>query len=103
RYTKQDILEAYLNTAYYGHVDGVGLYGIGTASRVFFGKDATGLTLAEGALLAAVLQGPNGLSPVRHPDKAQARRDRALDRMEALGWATAAEVSAARAVPVALR
>jgi len=99
-YSKEDILEAYLNTVYYGHVDGVGVYGLGAASRAYFGKDAKDLSLAESATLAAVVQGPNGLSPIRHADKAQARRDHALDRMQELGWASAADVAAAKAQPV---
>lgn len=95
-HSKEEILEAYLNTVYYGHVDGVGVYGLGRASRVYFGKSATRLALHEGALLAAVLQGPNALHPVEHPDRARERRDKALDRMAELGWASSTEVRAAK-------
>ncbi len=99
-YSKDDILEAYLNIVYYGHVDGVAIHGIGAASRVYFDKPAHELTLAEAATLAAVVQGPNALSPIKHPDRAQERRDRALDRMIELGWVAATDAEAAKAQPV---
>jgi membrane peptidoglycan carboxypeptidase len=99
-HTKEDILQAYLNTVYYGHVDGVAVHGLGTAARVFFSKPAADLTLAEAALLAAVLPSPNSLSPFRHPDAARERRDRALERMEELGWASASEVATAKGTPI---
>lgn len=91
-YDKVEILEAYLNTVYYGHIDSVHLYGLGAASRAYFSKDAADLSLDEAAVLAAILQGPNGLSPVRHPVDCKERRDHALSRMGELEWATAAEV-----------
>lgn len=97
---KEQILQAYLNTVYYGHVEGVAIHGLGTAARVYFSKDAADLTLPEAATLAAVLQGPNALHPLRHPDAAKRRRDRALTRMEELSWITSAEAEAARATPL---
>ncbi|MBN2799243.1 MAG: transglycosylase domain-containing protein [Deltaproteobacteria bacterium] len=100
RYSKEQLLQAYLNTVYYGHVDGVALHGLGTAARVYFSKVAADLTLPEAATLAAVVQGPNALSPLNHPDAARARRDLALSRMEALGWIRPEEASAARATPL---
>ena len=103
QHDKKAILQAYLNTVYYGHHDGVAIHGIGQAARVWFRKDATELTLAEGALLAAILQAPSALHPVRHPERAKERRDLALDRMEELGWATKAEVAAAKARPLGVR
>ena len=102
KYDKADILETYLDIIYYGHVDGVAVYGLGTASQVFFSKPASQLTLDEAALLAAVVQGPNGLSPIRHPDRAKARRDRALDRMAELGWATERQVNTGKERPIRL-
>jgi penicillin-binding protein 1B len=97
---KAEILQAYLNAVYYGHVDGVGVYGLGRAARVWFGKPAAELALHEAALLAALLQGPNGLHPIRHPDRARERRDAAILRMVELGWASEAEGAAARARPL---
>jgi penicillin-binding protein 1B len=102
-YDKREILEAYLNIIYYGHVDGLAIYGLGTASRVFLSKPASRMTLAEAALMAAVIQGPNRLSPVRHPDRARERRDWVLGRMEEQGWATASDVRAARRTEVRVK
>jgi penicillin-binding protein 1B len=103
RYSKDDILEAYLNTVYFGHVDGMAIYGIGTASRAFFSKSATELTLAESATLAAVLQGPNGLNPIRHPDKATLRRDEAIRKLEEVGGLDPETAAAAIATPLTVR
>jgi membrane peptidoglycan carboxypeptidase len=100
---KETLLEAYLNSAYYGHVEGVGVYGIGRAARVYFAKDARDLSLAEGALLAAVVQGPNALSPVKNPEAARKRGNHALDRMGELGWASEAEIAVAKAAPLPTR
>jgi len=83
---KRDILEAYLDNVYYGHVRGLSVHGIGAAARAYFGKDARGLALEESALLAAIIQGPNRLSPERHPERARSRRDWVLSRMATLGW-----------------
>jgi penicillin-binding protein 1B len=102
-YDKHDILEAYLNTVYYGHVDGLAVHGIGTAARAYFGKPATQLSLAESATLAAIIQGPNRLSPIDHADAAKERRDWVLARMEELGWASATDVAAAKRMPVRTR
>jgi len=100
---KEEILQAYLNHVYYGHVEGLAVHGIGAAARALFSKNARDLDLAEAALLAALVQGPNRLSPVRHPERAKERRDWVLWRLEELGWAPAGEVAAARRAPVKVR
>lgn len=92
-YDKREILESYLDHVYYGHVGGLGVYGLGTASRAFFGKPARNLDLGEAALLAAMIQGPNRLSPVRHPERVLERQRWVLSRMEELGWTPEAEVA----------
>ncbi|MEM7482044.1 MAG: transglycosylase domain-containing protein [Acidobacteriota bacterium] len=102
-YDKEEILEAYLDHVYLGHVDGVSIDGWGTAARVFFSKHVEDLDLAESALLAGMVQGPNRLSPVRNPEAAQKRRDWVLSRMEELGWTAADEVAAARRQAVRLK
>ncbi|CAM2068262.1 Peptidoglycan glycosyltransferase [Sulfidibacter corallicola] len=99
-YSKKEILETYLNHVYLGHVSGLAVHGYGTGARVFFDKSVADLSLAEAATLAAMVQGPNRLSPIRNPDNARGRRDWVLERMESLGWATPAQVAAARAKPV---
>lgn len=103
RHDKETILQAYLNTVYYGHIEGVGVYGIEQAARTWLGKSATELSLAEGALLAAMVQAPNALNPIRHPQAARDRRDKALRRMLELGWASEQEITTALQAPLDLR
>ncbi len=93
---KREILEAYLNSVYFGHVDGLALYGLGAAARGHFGKPAAKLNLAEAALLAGIIQAPNRLDPRRHPDRANARWEQVLARLEELGWITEEEAVRAR-------
>ena len=73
-YSKNEILESYLNTVYFGNVRGLAVHGIGAAARVYFSKPAQSLTLEEAASLAAMIQAPNRLSPIEH---AAALRERA--------------------------
>ncbi len=93
---KEEILQAYLNCVYYGHIDGVSIYGIGAAARAYFSKEARELDLGEAALLAGIVQGPNLLSPVRNPGRARERQEQVLDRMQELHWAPETEISKAR-------
>ncbi len=76
-YTKDQILEAYINEINYAH----GWYGIQTASRNYFGKNATDLNPAEAALLAGVINLPEYYSPIRNPENAEGRRRLVLRRM----------------------
>ncbi|MFQ5518233.1 MAG: transglycosylase domain-containing protein, partial [Acidimicrobiia bacterium] len=89
--SKEEILERYLNTVYFGN----GAYGIGAAARTYFGKDAAALDLAEAALLAAMLRSPASTDPYRHPESARQRRRLVLDKMLDLGWVTADTAAAA--------
>ena len=98
RLSKDEILEEYLNTAYFGE----GASGIEAAAVTYFGVPASELTLAQGATLAQLLPAPSVRNPVKDPDGARARRDALLDRMEATGFATPAEVSAAKASDLGL-
>ena len=82
--TKQQILEGYLNIAYYGN----GVYGIGTAASHYFGSSVGKLDLARGALLAGIVQNPNRFDPVANPQAAVARRNIVLARMAQLGYIT---------------
>jgi len=81
RYSKDEILEAYLNQVYLGQDGGHAIHGVGRAARFYFGKPASELTVAEGALLAGMIRAPSALSPHRHPDRARERRDAVLGRM----------------------
>ncbi len=70
RYTKDEILERYLNTIYFGH----GCFGITSAAEFYFGKTPAELTLGEGAILAGLVQSPNHYSPFKNPDACQRRK-----------------------------
>lgn len=96
RYEKDQILEAYLNEIYLGQDGGAALHGVGAAARFHFGKDARELTLAESAMLAAMIRSPNRLVPSRHPVDARARRDLVLDLMQSQHRAAAPAVARAK-------
>src|SRR5215475_6178948 len=85
RYSKQQILEAYLNEAYFGQRGPLALRGVGAAARAYFAKEVHQLTPGEAAILAGMLRAPNTYSPVLHPDRARDRRDTVLARMRDLG------------------
>jgi penicillin-binding protein 1A len=76
-FTKDEILEMYLNQIYYGH----GSYGVEAAARTYFGKHVQDLTLDECALIAALPKAPNSYSPYRNPERATSRRRHVLQRM----------------------
>ncbi|MBO9130120.1 transglycosylase domain-containing protein [Bacillus sp. 165] len=83
-YNKSQILEGYLNTIYYGH----GAYGIEAASRLYFGKSAKNLTLAEASMLAGIPKGPGYFSPYINEARAKARQALILKEMEKQGFIT---------------
>ncbi len=95
-YTKEQILEAYLNQIPFGH----GWFGVESASLHYFGKSASQLTLAEAATLAALPKGPALYDPIRHPERARIRRDAILGLMAQQGFVPRAHAEAARRVPV---
>lgn len=97
RYTKPQILEAYLNEIYMGRRGSTAIHGVGEASRFFYGKRVPDLSLDESALLAAVIQSPNSLSPHRHPERARKRRDLVLELMADQGRVTREDAERARA------
>jgi 1A family penicillin-binding protein len=92
RFSKEEILELYLNHIYFG----AGVYGIATAARHYFGRPAAQLTLAQAALLAALPKAPTHYEPREHPRAARQRRDLVLTLMEEQGRITAGEADAAR-------
>lgn len=96
-YTKEQILETYLNEMPYGG----SLYGVQAASQAFFGKDAKDVDLAEASYLAAVLQAPTFYSPYgSHRDALEARRTTVLARMKQLNFITEAQYDEAKAEKV---
>ncbi|MEO6778367.1 MAG: PBP1A family penicillin-binding protein [Gemmatimonadaceae bacterium] len=95
-YSKEQILEGYLNVISFGH----GYYGIESAARHYFGKPASQLTLAEAAALAAMPKGPAIYDPVLHPDRARERRNTVLALMAQQHYITPGEASSAQASPL---
>jgi 1A family penicillin-binding protein len=95
-YSKEQILEAYINTINFGH----GWYGVESASRHYFGKPASRLTLAEAATLAALPKTPVGYDPTRFPDRAKARRDLILGLMAQQGFITPQVAARTKQEPV---
>lgn len=97
-YSKNDILESYLNTIYYGN----GAYGIEAASRYYFGKDAKDLTLAEASLLAGIPKGPSYYAPDEHFDNAKKRQQIILNEMVKDGFITKQQALTAHNKPLKL-
>lgn len=95
-YTKEQILNMYLNTIYFGH----GAYGIQAASITYFNKDAKDLTLAEAACLSGLPQAPSSYDPFINPDAATSRRNMVLERMLNAGDITQEEHDEAVASPL---
>ena len=95
-YSKDRILELYLNEIYLG----LGAYGVGAAALVYFDKSVSELTLAEAAYLAALPKAPNNYHPFRYPERAIERRNWVIDRMVENGYATAEEGAAAKKTPL---
>jgi penicillin-binding protein 1A len=95
-YTKDKILELYLNEIYLG----LSAYGIAAASLVYFDKSVNELTIAEAAYLAALPKAPSSLHPVRNRDRAIERRNYVIDRLAENGWIKQADAVAARKEPL---
>jgi len=99
KYSKEDILQAYINNTSFG----VNALGIEQASRSFFGKPAFDLTLAEASLLAGLPQSPSAYNPYRHMDRAKTRQRDVLGRMVAVGYITRQEADDAFEASLVLR
>src|SRR3954453_14752570 len=91
-FTKQQILELYVNRIYFG----AGCYGVQTASLAYFGKEAAKLNLSESATLAGLIRSPNRFSPLKNPEGAALQRDAVLDRMVELKKINAAQAQQAK-------
>src|SRR5439155_1133737 len=92
QFTKQQILELYVNRIYFGN----GCYGIETASQAYFGKSASKLNLPEAALLAGLIRSPNRFSPLKNPEGAKTQRNAVLNRMVTLKKLSSAEAEEAK-------
>jgi membrane peptidoglycan carboxypeptidase len=95
-FTKAEILERYLNIAYFG----AGAYGVEAAARRYFSKPAADLDLAEAATLAGIVQQPTAFDPLRNPDLSTTRRNVVLKRMAELGYVSQGEADRAALVPM---
>lgn len=96
RFSKEELLELYLNIVCYGH----GAYGVQAAAELYFGKDVSQLNLGQCALLAALPKRPSDLSPFVNPKAAKQRRDYILDIMLEEGYISKAEAETAKKLPV---
>ena len=96
RFDKDEILERYLNTVYFGR----GAYGVQAAARAYFAKDVTELDIGEAAFLAGLIRSPETADPSRNLEAAVARRNRTLEGMRTTGKISDAEAKAAEAVPL---
>ncbi len=99
KFTKQQILELYMNRIYFGS----GCYGVETASQAYFGKNASKLNLSEAALLAGLIRSPNRFSPLKNPEGAAIQRNAVLDRMVELKKVSGAEAGQAKLAKVNAR
>src|SRR5580704_9388489 len=95
-YSKDKILELYLNVIYHGF----GAYGVAAASLLYFDKSVHELSIAEAAYLAGLPKGPNNYNPFRHRDEAIARRNYVIDRMVEDGFISAADGAKAEKEPL---
>lgn len=96
QYTKEEIIEFYVNSYYLG----AGAYGVEQASLTYFNKSASELTLAEASIIAGLFQAPSSYNPYTNPDAATERRDTVLYLMERHGYITAEQREAASAISV---
>jgi penicillin-binding protein 1A len=97
-FSKNEILELYLNRIYLGN----GSYGVAAAAQTYFSKNLSDLTIGERAMLAGMPQAPSRFNPVRNPTAAKNRRDMIIRRMETEGFINATEAEAAIAAPLKL-
>ena len=96
RYTKDQILEAYLNAIYFGN----GAYGVQAAAQTYFNEDVAQVTTVQGALLAGMIRDPQGYDPIQNPNDSKARRNFVLGRMVAQGDLSQSEATTLSAVPI---
>jgi penicillin-binding protein 2A len=97
-YSKDEIMERYLNQIYFGE----GAWGIQRAAKTYFGKEASELTLSESAMLAGLIKAPSILSPFKNMEKSVQRRDLVLSLMEQEGYISENDVAKAKQQPVVL-
>ncbi len=102
RYTKEEILERYLNIANFGGPSGRANYGVEAAARYYFSTSAADLTLTQAATLAGLVQRPSSYEPTSNPEAAIGRRNTVITRMAELGMISEAEAAEARQSDIGL-
>jgi len=95
-FSKDEILDMYLNNIYWGHNN----YGVQTAAKSYFNKPASELNLAESAMMAGIIQAPEAFSPFANYEIAKRRQALVLDRLVDLDWITEEEAQAAKVEPL---
>ena len=96
QFSKQQILELYINRIYFGS----GCYGVETAAQAYFGKNASKLNLSEAAILAGLIRSPNRFSPLKNPEGAAVQRNAVVDRMLELKKITATQAQQAKVAKI---
>jgi penicillin-binding protein 1A len=96
RYTKEEILDRYLDTVYLGQ----GAYGVKVAAKIYFGRGLSTMTIPEAALLAGVIKAPSFYDPREHPERARERRNCLLGRVLALNHIDGAQAATPRRAPL---
>lgn len=99
KYSKEEIMERYLNQIYFGE----GAWGIQRAAQTYFGKDVSELTLGESAMIAGLIKAPSHLSPFKDMDKSVERRDIVLSLMESEGYISQKELEEAKEQQIVLQ
>ncbi len=102
RFTKQQILEYYVNEIYLGRRGSFSVHGFGEAARVYFGKDIRRLTLSEAATLVGIIQRPSYYNPFRYPERVKDRRNLVLQLMNSNGYLSAQQYAEAIRTPLVL-
>ncbi len=100
KYTKDQILEMYLNEIYMGQRGAIAIHGMGEAARYYFGKNVEDLSLAEAALLAGMIKAPNYYNPLLHPKRAKIRRNTVLKAMADMHMISPDELTKASRAPI---
>ena len=95
-FTKDEILEIYLNNIYWGHNN----YGVQTAAESYFNKSATDLNLAESTVMAGLIQAPEKYSPFIHYEATKSRQSTVVNRMSTLGWISSEEGKKTKTEPL---
>jgi penicillin-binding protein 1B len=103
QYSKDEILENYINDIYLGQRGQEGIYGIWEAAEFFFSKEPRDLTIAEMATIAGMIRSPNRYNPMRHPDAARQRRNEVLSSMLQEGYVSKAAYDVAVTEPIRAR